>query len=153
MANRLRTTKANTETQDKLAVVGSRSRVREISEGSNKQGSCGKDGITIYLIAGQDNEEDRGFAPLDRAARNELFRQNPQLIAATIAQTQREQANQRGYFQYEDYAVVWDAGFLPFHLGFSVICLKGICHHLVSVRNRFLQTPVSVLRPMIFMLF
>ena len=144
---------ANPETQDKLAVVGSRSRVRENSEGKNKQGSCRKDGITIYLISGQDKEEDRGFAPLDRAARNELFRQNPQLIAATIAQTQREQANQRGCYQYEDYTVIWDAGFLPFHLGFSVICPKGICHHLVSVRNRFLQEPVSVLRPMIFMLF
>ncbi len=143
MANWLKRTMANTEIQDKLALVGLQSTVRRISENQNKQGSCGKDGITIHLISGQDKEEDRGFALLDRAARNELFRQNPQLIAATIAQTQREQAKQRGFYQYEDYSVVWDASIVPFHLGFSVICPRGTCHHLVSVRNRFLQEPVS----------
>ena len=88
---------ANTEAQDKLALVGSKSTVPEIIEDQNKQGSCGKDGITIYLVSGQDKEEDQGVGPLDRAARNELFRQNPQLIAATIAQTRREQANQRAF--------------------------------------------------------
>ena len=143
MANRLTTTTADTETQDKLALFGLKSTVQEIDEGQNKQGSCGKDGITIYLISGQEKEDDRGLAPLDRAARNELFRQNPHLIAAAIAQTQREQAKQRGHYQYEDYNVVWDASFLPFHLGFSVICPRGSCHHLVSVRNSFLQEPVS----------
>ena len=145
MGNKLNMTLANTETQDNLTVVGSKSTVQEISEGQRKQGSYGKNGITIYLISTQGNEEDQGFAPLDRAARNELFRQNPQLIAATIAQTQREQANQRGYYQYEDYTVVWDASFVPFHLGFSVICPRGLYHHLASVRNRFLQEPVSYL--------
>lgn len=134
---------ANTEAQDKLALVGSKSTVPEIIEDQNKQGSCGKDGITIYLVSGQDKEEDEGVGPLDRAARNELFRQNPQLIAATIAQTRREQANQRGFYQYEDYTIVWDASFVPFHLGFSIISPRGLCHHLVSVRNRFLQDPVS----------
>lgn len=132
---------ANTQTQDKIALAGGlRLIVREIGEGQNEQGSCGKTKITIYS---QDQQEDRGFAPLDRAARNELIRQNPQLIADAITQTLREKASQRGCYQYEDYTVVWDASFLPFHLGFSVICPRGSCHHMVSVRNRSLQEPVS----------
>ena len=143
MANRLKTLMADRETQDKLASVGSKLTGRETSEDQNKQDSCGKDGITVYLISHQDREEDRGIALLDRAARNELFRNNPKLIAAAIAHTQREQAKQQGYYQYEDYTVTWDIGFVPFHLCFSVSCPRGSCRHLVSVRNRFLQEPVS----------
>ncbi len=137
MGNRLKTTMADTETQDKLALIVSNPTDQETSESENKQDSCGKDGIAIYLISRQDK------APLDRAARNELFRKNPNLIAAAIAHTQREQAKQQGHYQYEDYTVTWDAGFVPFHFCFSVSCPRGLCHHLVSVRNRFLQEPVS----------
>ena len=141
MANRLETLLANPEAQDKIGLAGGVTLiVREIGEGQNEQGGSGKNGITIYC---QNKQENRGYAPLDRAARNELIRQNPQLIADAIAQTLREKANQRGCYQYEDYTVVWDASFLPFHLGFSVICPRGSCHHVVSVRNRPLQEPVS----------
>ena len=142
MNNKLRTTMADIETQDKLVLVGSNSTVPETSEGQSKQGSRGKDGITVYLISHQDKAE-LGFATLDRAARNELFRQYPELIAAEIARTQRELAKQQGFYDHEDYRVIWDASFVPFHLGFSVLCPRGSCHHLASVRNRSLQEPVS----------
>ena len=135
---------ADTETQDKLALVRSNSTVRETSEGQSKQDSYGKDGFTLYLIHHQD-KEDRGLGTLDRAARNELFRRNPELIAVTIAQTWRELAQQRGFCNYEDYTVIWNASFLPFHLSFSFLCPRGSCHHLVSVRNRSFQEPVSSL--------
>ena len=139
MANRLETILANPETQDEIG-GGLTLIVREIDEGQIEQGSCGRNGITIYCQNKQDN---RRYAPLDRAARNELIRQNPQLIADAIEQTLREKASQRGCYQNEDYTVIWDSSFLPFHLGFSVICPRGLCHHVVSVRNRSLQDPVS----------
>ena len=135
---------ADTKMQGKLALVGSNSTIQEISEGQSKQDSYGKDGFTLYLIHKQD-KEDRGFGTLDCATRNELFRKNPQLIAAAIAQTRRELAKQQGFYKYEDYTVAWDASFVPFHLGFSVLCPRGSCHHLVSVRNRSFQDPVSAL--------
>ena len=144
MNTRLTTTMADTKTQGKLALVGSNSTIRESSEGQSKHDSYGKDGFTLYLIHHQD-KEDRGFGTLDRATRNELFRKNPQLIAAAIAQTRRELAKQQGLYKYEDYTVAWDASFVPFHLGFSVLCPRGSCHHLVSVRNRSFQEPVSSL--------
>lgn len=133
---------ADIEAQDKLALIGSKSTVAEASEGQGNQGSCGKDGIMLYLISRQD-KVDLEFATLDRAARNELFRKNPELIAATITHTQRELAKQQGFYNHEDYTVIWDASFVPFHLGFSVLCPRGSCHHLASVRNRSLQEPVS----------
>ena len=133
---------ADDGTQDKLALVGSNSAGRETSEGQSKQGSCGKDGITLYLLSHQDKVE-IGFATLDCASRNELFRKHPELIAATIAHTRRELAKQQGFYTHEDYTVIWDASFVPFHLGFSVFCPRGSCHHLASVRNRSLQEPVS----------
>lgn len=135
MDNGLITTMADTETQDKLALVGSNSTIRETSEGQSNQDSYGEDGLTLYLIHHRD-KEDRGVKTLDRAARNEVFRKNPELIAATIAQTWRELAKQRGFYNYEDCTVVWNASFVPFHLAFSFLCPRGSCHHLVSVRNR-----------------
>ena len=132
-----------TQAHDEPVLFPSTSPARRAHQLPTIVDSDGLDGISIWFISLRDKDEERVVTPLNRAARNELFRKNPNLIAAAIEQIQRLQAKQQGRYQTEECIISWHASFVPFHLEYTVNSSKGECKHLVSVRNRSLEEPVS----------
>ncbi len=81
--------------------------------------------------------------PLNKAARNEMARKNPEVASKAIAQARLTLASREGILKKGDCVVSWERAFIPHHLRFKIKCPKGECEHLASVTNRALRDPVS----------
>ena len=112
------------------------------SDDIDHAGSSSSRPTALFQIFSRD-QDDNVIRPLNTAARNELVRQNPHLIAGVIAQRQRELAQRTGSYRAEDCLIFWNESHIPFHMEYTARWQNDACHHLVSVRNRSLNDPVS----------
>lgn len=101
--------------------------------------------MALFQIFSRD-QDDNVIRPLNTAARNELVRQNPHLIAGAIEQRQRELARRTGSYRAETCLIFWNESHIPFHMEYTARWQNDACHHLVSVRDRSLNDPVSNIR-------
>ena len=100
-----------------------------------------KQAVHLYVI--YPDAQERRVEPLNTAARNQLVRNNPDLISFSITQCLRQLANQHGFYRKEGCIVSWDTSIIPFHLEYTVKWSNAECQHLVSVRSHSLQNVVS----------
>ena len=80
--------------------------------------------------------------PLNKAARNEMARQNPEIGRKAIEQARLAVISQEGFSKKGDCVVSWERAFIPHHLRFKIKCLEGDCEHFASVTNPAVRDPV-----------
>ncbi|KAK4690597.1 hypothetical protein P7C71_g6228, partial [Lecanoromycetidae sp. Uapishka_2] len=119
------------------------------SDGLAKATGEEKDIATCELWKVSEDDGIRVTEPLNKAARNEVVRNNPEIATVAIESLRLSLANRQGFFKKGDFVVSWEAAFIPYHLRFTVKCPKGEVEHFASVTDRAIRDPVQYAKDLI----